>query len=95
MTSPKANGYFHTLDPDVQLIKKSNTVLKQLEEYEFDDELLIIKSQLYAARTAFLNACVNEANDNLYYHTEKSKAYIRLESTIELFEKLHEEICVE
>ena len=95
MISPKVNGYFQPIDSDVHLIRKANDILKQLEEYEYYYDLLLIKSQLKAARTAVLEACVNESKDNLYGDTEKSKAYQQLEASIELFEKICEEICLE
>lgn len=95
MISRNANRYFQPLDPDAELIKITNNNLRLLAEYELDDNLLLIKSQLYDARTAFLEACLNEVNDNLYDNTEKTKTRVHLESTIESFEKIREEICME
>lgn len=86
--SRRAYGIFNTLDPDVQLLEKLNGILKLMQEFEFENDITLIKTELYTARSVFLTAYVNEMNEYWLGDSEKDKARLDIESQINQFEEL-------
>lgn len=88
MISLGTNGNLHAIDPDVQLLKKLNGILKLLEKYKFDNDTTFIKAELYRTRSAFLTACLNEMKEYFYRPSAKNNERLEVEARISQFEEL-------
>ena len=87
MISRRANRYLHNSDPDVELIKKLNSILRLLEEYKAEYDIASLKTELVTARTGFLTACMNEMKEYFHGISEKNAARLEVEARISQFEE--------